>query len=172
MWLNGVDLSNNHFEFCKQMCRKVEIVWILYGVLRWSLIGSYYVRLKTYHCEIIRKAWLWFVLCSFHWLVNKMKQGSAQNLDKKKHNYASDVKMFLGSQRKLWISASALFTHVGSKVFNKYTHLKSGCGVMVGISPSRTPLSLMLSLPLGSSNAFSLSRTDGLRFKENKNVRN
>ena len=42
-------------------------------------------------------------------------------------------------------------------------HLKSGWGVIVGIWPSITPLSLIQSTPPGSMRALRRSRTDGLQ---------
>ena len=46
--------------------------------------------------------------------------------------------------------------------FYIWTYLKLGCGLMEGICPSMTPLSLIVSSPFGSNRAFSLSNTEGL----------
>ena len=42
-------------------------------------------------------------------------------------------------------------------------YLKSLCGFTVGTVPSITPLSSIDNTPLGSSNGFNLSNTDGLK---------
>lgn len=43
-----------------------------------------------------------------------------------------------------------------------HSYLKSLCGLTVGTVPSMTPLSSIDNAPLGSSNGFNLSNTDGL----------
>ena len=50
-------------------------------------------------------------------------------------------------------------------VHTKWSYLKLGWGLTEGTCPSMTPLSFILNTPSGSSNAFNLSSTDGLKQK-------